>query len=166
VLLSPENVRNYCLGRIGRDIVCLLQAGMRDVAKREKHKLEIQEAMVHIMAPTTKHTKFADYEVPALAVATLKENQFGELTQDQHPVNDWNRIMLAIKAGIFENELEYEEIKQRSSKKSVFSQSFIPRKNVKFGLEVLVPTVQEIKLGAELELLWNIIMQWPQLWAS
>jgi hypothetical protein len=28
VLLSPENVRNYCLGQIGRDRVCLLQAGM------------------------------------------------------------------------------------------------------------------------------------------
>jgi hypothetical protein len=43
VLLSPDNVRNYCLGQIGRDIVCLLQAGMYDEAKHEKHKLEIQE---------------------------------------------------------------------------------------------------------------------------
>jgi hypothetical protein len=52
-------------------------------------------------------------------VETLTEKQFGELTQEQHPVNDWNRIILAIKAGRFENELEYEDI---SSKKRVFSQ--------------------------------------------
>jgi hypothetical protein len=39
VLLSPDNVINYCLGRIGRYRVCLLQAGMCDVVKHEKHKL-------------------------------------------------------------------------------------------------------------------------------
>jgi hypothetical protein len=38
---------------------------MCDVAKHEKYKLEIEEAMVHMMAPTTKHTKFAAYEDPA-----------------------------------------------------------------------------------------------------
>jgi hypothetical protein len=53
VILSPENVRNHCLGRIGHAIVCLLQAGMCDVAKHEKQKLEIQEAMVHIRALAT-----------------------------------------------------------------------------------------------------------------
>jgi hypothetical protein len=104
VLLSPENVRGYCFGQIGRDIVCLLQAGLCDVAKHEKQKLEILEAMVHIMAPTTKQTKFAAYEAPALAVTNLSEKQYAELTQEQHPVNDWNRIILAIKAGQFENE--------------------------------------------------------------
>jgi hypothetical protein len=93
VLLSQENVRNYCLGRIGRDRVCLLKAEMCDVVKDEIHKLEIEEAMVHIMAPTTKQTKFAAYEALALAVATLTYTQSGELTQEQHPVNDWNRII-------------------------------------------------------------------------
>jgi hypothetical protein len=70
------------------------------------------------MAPATKQTKFAAYEAPALVVANLTEKQFGELTQEQHPVNDWNRIIWDIKAGRFENELEYEEIKQRASKKA------------------------------------------------
>jgi hypothetical protein len=111
VLLSPENVRNYCLGRIGRGRVCLLKTGMCDVAKYEKHKLEIEEAMAHIMAPTTKQTKLAAYEAPALVVTTLTDKQFGELTQEQHPVNDWNRIILAMKARRFENEPQYEEIK-------------------------------------------------------
>jgi hypothetical protein len=151
VLLSPDNVRNDCLGRIGRHRVCVLQAGLCDVVvKHEKHKLEIEEAMVHIMAPATKQMKFAAYEAPALAVATLTDKQFGELTQEQHSVNDWNRIILAIKAGRFENKSEYEKIKQRASKKSVFSH-FNPRKNVKFGLEVLAPSVQEIKLEASTE---------------
>jgi hypothetical protein len=46
------------------------------------------------------------------------------------------------------NESEYENIKQRASKKSVFGQYFTPRKKAKFGLEVLAPIVQEIKLEA------------------
>jgi hypothetical protein len=33
VLLSPENAQTYCLGGIGRGIVCLLQAGMYNVVK-------------------------------------------------------------------------------------------------------------------------------------
>jgi hypothetical protein len=83
------------------------------------------DSMVHIMAPATTHTKL----------------QYSELTQEHHPVNDWNRIILAIKAGRFDNEVEYEEIEQRDSKKSVYSQSFTPRKKSKFGMEVLVPGV-------------------------
>jgi hypothetical protein len=151
VLLSPENVRGYCLGQIGLDRVCLLQTGLCDVAKHEKQKLEIREAMVHIMAPATKQTKFADYEAPPLAVVNLSEKQYAELTQEQHPVNDWNKIILAIKAGKFENEFEYEEVKQRASKKSVFIQAFTPRKKVKFGLEVLDPGVQEVRMEASAE---------------
>jgi hypothetical protein len=54
VLLSLDNVQNYCLGQIGCDRVCLLQAGMYDVVKHDKQKLEIQESMVHIMAPAKK----------------------------------------------------------------------------------------------------------------
>jgi hypothetical protein len=62
--------------------------GIYDVAKHEKHKLDIEEAMVHIMAPTTKQTKFAAYEALALAVSTLTDKQFGEHTQERHRVND------------------------------------------------------------------------------
>jgi hypothetical protein len=105
------------------------------------------------MAQTKNQTKFAAYEAPALTVATLTDKQLGELTQEQHPLNDWNRIILAIKAGRFENKSEYEEIRQRASKKNVFSQIFTPRNEVKFGMEVLAPSVQEIKLEASTEVL-------------
>jgi hypothetical protein len=37
-----------------------------DVAKHDKHKLVVPEAMVHNMAPTTKQNKFAAYEAPIL----------------------------------------------------------------------------------------------------
>jgi hypothetical protein len=136
---------------------------MCDVAKHEKHKLEIEEAMVHIMAPTTKQTKFDAYEHPALAVATLTDKQFRELTQGQHPMNNWNRIILATKDGRFENELEYEEIKQHAIKKSVFSRSFTPSKKVKFGLEVLAPSVKEIKLEASMEVQSLLKPRWPAM---
>jgi hypothetical protein len=86
-----------------------------------------------------------------LAVANISEKQYAELTQEQHPVNDWNRIILAIKAGQFEKEFEYEEVKQRARKKSVFSQAFTPRKKVKFGLEFLVLGVQEVSLEVSAE---------------
>jgi hypothetical protein len=33
VLVSPDNFRNYCLGQIGRNRVCLLQAGICDMVK-------------------------------------------------------------------------------------------------------------------------------------
>jgi hypothetical protein len=49
-------------------------------------------------------------------------------------VTDWNQIILAIKAGKFDTEKEYEEIKLRASKKSVFSQAFTLRKKVKFAM--------------------------------
>jgi hypothetical protein len=35
VLLSMGNAQDYCLGRIGRDGVCLLQKGLCDVEKHE-----------------------------------------------------------------------------------------------------------------------------------
>jgi hypothetical protein len=110
VLLSPRNGQEFCLGPIGRDRMCLLQAGMCDVAKHD-NKLVVPEAMVHIMAPSTKQTKFATYEALALAVASLTLAQYEDLTQEQHPVTDWNRIILAIKAGNFDTEKENEEIK-------------------------------------------------------
>jgi hypothetical protein len=99
VLLSPENTQEHCMGHIGRDIICLLQAGMCDVVKHERQKLEVPEHMVHIMAPATNQMKCAAYDGAALAVASLTEIQYVELTQEQHPVNEWNRILLAIQAG-------------------------------------------------------------------
>jgi hypothetical protein len=54
VLLSPENGQGFCLGHMGRDRMCLLQAGMYDVVKHDKNKLVVPEAMVHIMTPATK----------------------------------------------------------------------------------------------------------------
>jgi hypothetical protein len=107
--------------------------------------------MVRIMAPATKQTKFAAYEAPALEVACISEKHYAELTQEQHPVNDWNRIIVAIKAGKFENEFEYEEVKQRASKKGVLIQAFTPRKKVKFGMEVFAPGVQEVRREASTE---------------
>jgi hypothetical protein len=71
VLLSPGNGQGFCLGRIGRDRLCLLQAGMCDVAKHDKNKLVVPKAMVHIMAPATKQTKFAASEAPSLAIPSL-----------------------------------------------------------------------------------------------
>jgi hypothetical protein len=71
VLLSPGNGQGFCLGRIGRDRLCLLQDRMCDVVKHDKNKLVVPEAMVHIMAPAIKQTKFAAYEAPAVAGATL-----------------------------------------------------------------------------------------------
>jgi hypothetical protein len=54
VLLSPGNAQDYCLGRIGRDRVCLLQRGLFDVAKHEQRKVEVKEPKIHIMTPATK----------------------------------------------------------------------------------------------------------------
>jgi hypothetical protein len=84
------------------------------VAKHDKYKVVVPEAMVHIMAPATKQTKFSAYRAPDLAVAILTAAQYEDLTQEQHPVIDWN--ILAIKAGIFDTEKEYEDIKLRASK--------------------------------------------------
>jgi hypothetical protein len=41
---------------------------MCDVVKHDKNKLVVPEAMVHIMVPSTKQTKFAAYEAHALAI--------------------------------------------------------------------------------------------------
>jgi hypothetical protein len=121
---------------------------MCDVVKHDKNKLVVPEAMVHNMAPATKHTKFAAYEAPALSVASLLMAQYKDLTQEQHPVTDWNIIILAIKDGRFDTEKEYEEINLRASKKSVFSQAFTPRKKVKFALEGATAGVQAVDLEA------------------
>jgi hypothetical protein len=97
VLLSPGNAQDYCIGCIGRDRVCLLQRGLFDVAKHEQHKVEVKEPMTHIMTPATKQTKFAAYEAPALALDLLTDLQCADLIREQHPVSEWNHILLAIK---------------------------------------------------------------------
>jgi hypothetical protein len=103
VLLSPGNAQHYCIGRIGHDRVCLLQKGVCDVAKHERQKVEVKESMLLIMTPTTKQIKFAAYETPALAVDLLTDLQYAGLIQEQHPVAEWNRILLAINEGKFKN---------------------------------------------------------------
>jgi hypothetical protein len=108
--------------------------------------------MVHIMAPATKKMKFAAYEALDLAVENLTEMQYAELNQEQHPLNDWNRIILAINTGRFDNELEYEYIKKRKRKKSAFIQSFTPRESVKFIMEGPTAVVQEVKLEASVDI--------------
>jgi hypothetical protein len=67
-------------------------------------------------------------------------------------VTDWNQIILAIKAGKFDTEKEYEEIKLRASKKSVFSQAFTPRKKVKFAMEGAIASMQAVDLEASSEI--------------
>jgi hypothetical protein len=126
--------RHWCfsLQEMDKDFIWL---ELGDVAKHDKNKLLVPEAMMHIMAPATKQTNSAAYEALALAVASLTVAQYNDLTQEQHPVTEWNRIILAIKAGRFDTGKEYEEIKLRASKKSVFSQAFTPRKKVKFAME-------------------------------
>jgi hypothetical protein len=121
VLLSPRNAQDYCLGRIGRDRVCLLQRGLCDVAKRERQKLGVKDPMMHIMTSATKQMKFAAYETPALAVDFLTDLQYVDLIREQHPVAEWNRILLAIKEGDFENELEFHGIKLWATRKPDFS---------------------------------------------
>jgi hypothetical protein len=107
VLISPGNAHAYCLGRICRDRVCLLQKGLCDVAKHERQKLEVKDPMMHIMTPATKQTNVAAYETPALDVDFLTDLQYDDLIREQHPIAEWNRILLAIKEGNFENESEF-----------------------------------------------------------
>jgi hypothetical protein len=97
VLLSLGNAQDYCIGRIGRGRVCLLHRGLCDVAKHERQKVEVKEPMIHIMTPATKQTKFAAYETPALAVDLLTDPQYADLIREQHPVAEWNHILLVIK---------------------------------------------------------------------
>jgi hypothetical protein len=102
-----------------------------DVAKHEKQKLEVTRNMINIMAQATKHTKFAAYAEPDFNAALLTEDQYVELTQDQHTVEEWNRIILALSKGYFATASEYDEIKQKASRSSGFSKAFTPRKRVK-----------------------------------
>jgi hypothetical protein len=55
---------------------------------------------------------------------------------------------LAIKAGRFDTEKEYDETELRASKKRVFSQAFTPRNKVKFAMEGATAGVQAVDLEA------------------
>jgi hypothetical protein len=57
--------------------------------------------MIHIMTPAAKRTKFAAYETPDLAVDLLTDLQYADHIREQHPVAEWNHILLAIKEGNF-----------------------------------------------------------------
>jgi hypothetical protein len=148
VLLSPGNAQDYCLGRIGRDMVCLLQQGLCDMAKHVRQKVEVRDPMIHIMTPATKQTQFAAYETPALPVDLLTDLQYADLIREQHPVAEWNHIFLAINEGNFENESEFNEIKLRATRKPAFSKSFTPRKKVKFAMGGAIEDVGMLDMGA------------------
>jgi hypothetical protein len=76
VLLTPVNESVYCLGRLGRDRVCLMKQDYCDVAKHEKQKLLVTDNVIHIMAQATKNSKFAAYADPAVNAALLTEDQY------------------------------------------------------------------------------------------
>jgi hypothetical protein len=126
-----------------------------------KIKVVVPEAMVYTIAPSTKQTKFAAYEALALPVASLTAAQFENLTQEQHPVTDWTIIILAIKAGRFDTEKEYDEIKLRASKKRVFSQAFTPRNKVKFSMEGAIAGLQAVDLEASTVIRSLLKPCWP-----
>jgi hypothetical protein len=90
--------------------------------------------MIHIMTPAMKQTKFAAYETPALGADLLTDLQYADLIREQHPVAEWNHILLAIKEGNFENESECNDIKLRATRKPAFRKSFTPHKKVKFSM--------------------------------
>jgi hypothetical protein len=63
---------------------------------------------------------------------------------------------LAIKAGRFDTEKEYEEINLRASKKSVFSQAFNPCKKVTFSTKGATAGVQAVDLEASVDI-WDLL---------
>jgi hypothetical protein len=107
--------------------------------------------MSHIVTPATKQTKFAAYETPSLSVDLLIDLQYADLIREQHPVAEWNRILLAIKEGGFENKSEFNEIKLRAARKPVFGKSFTPRKKVNFVMGGDIEDVGMLDMGASYE---------------
>jgi hypothetical protein len=148
VLLCPVNAQDYCLDRIGRDRVCLLQRGLYDVAKHERQKVEVMEPMMHIMTPSTNQTKFAAYKTPALALDLFTDLQYADLIREQHHVAEWNRSLLAIKEGNLKNESEFNEINLWATSKLAFSKSFTPCKKVKFVMGGAIEDVGMLDMGA------------------
>jgi hypothetical protein len=75
VFLSPQNERDYCCGLIGRDMICLNKSHLCDVAKHERENFPVNEAVLQIMAPSTKATKCVAYRDPSLPITKLKTSQ-------------------------------------------------------------------------------------------
>jgi hypothetical protein len=87
-----------------------------DVAKHDREKFPVNQAVLQIMAPATKATKFAAYRDPSLPITKLNSSQYESLMQERHEVVDWNRILTAIKMVRFEDEAEFEDVKARAEK--------------------------------------------------
>jgi hypothetical protein len=104
--------------------------------------------MIYIMTPATKQTKFAAYETPALAMDLLTDLQYADRNREQHPVAEWNRILLAINEVNFEDESEFNEIKLRAIRKPAFGKSFTPRKKVKCVMGGAIEDVGMLGVGA------------------
>jgi hypothetical protein len=133
VLLTPGNESGCCLGRLGRDRVCLKKQDYCHVAKHDKQKLSVTYNMIHIMAQATKTLSVLRMlSLMLMWHALLTEDQYVELTQEQHTVEEWNRIILAVSKGDFDTASEYNEIKQRESRALGFRTAVTPRKRVKF----------------------------------
>jgi hypothetical protein len=107
----------------------------------------VNEAVLQIMAPTTKATKFAAYRDPSLPFAKLNTTQFESLMQEKHEVVEWNRIITAVKVVRFEDEDEFEKVKARSTKKSDLGMALTLNKKARRTQE---------ELGLEKELVFAI----------
>jgi hypothetical protein len=113
----------------------MLKSGMWDVVKHEKEKLEMKDPMVHIMVPATNQTKCVVCEAPDLEVATLTGLQYADLTREQHPVSERNRILLAIQEGKFENEIYVDEDKNWHPRNRHSAKLSSQKQEVDFSME-------------------------------
>jgi hypothetical protein len=74
--------------------------------------------------------------------------QYAALIREQHPVAEWNHILLEIKEGNFEKESEFNEIKLQTMRKPAFSKSFTPRKKVIFVMGGAIEDAGMLAMGA------------------
>jgi hypothetical protein len=80
-LLYPQNERDYCCGLIGHDMISLNKNHLCDVAKHEREKFPVNEAVIQTMAPATNSTEFAAYRDPSLPITKLNTSQYESLMQ-------------------------------------------------------------------------------------
>jgi hypothetical protein len=132
---------------VGRDRICLKKSHLCDVTKHEREKFPVNEAVLQIMAPATKVTKFAASRDPSLPITKLNIYQYESLMQERHEVVDWNRILTAVKVVLFEDDAEFEEVEARAAKKSELGMAFRPNKKARRTQE---------ELGLETELVFAI----------
>jgi hypothetical protein len=88
------------------------------------------------MAPATKATKFAIYRDPSLP--NSKPNQAQEyevLVQEKHEIADWSMILTAAKVVMFDDAIEFEEVKARAAMKSELGMAFTPSKKLRLTQE-------------------------------